>query len=327
MEIKNSRPIKIGIFVTVVLFAALWGIFYLKGLDLFNKESRYYVIYENIQGLEISNPVQIKGLKVGQVTKISFSNQQYKSIVVEILVKHGYKLPKGTIAKIYSSDLMGSKSIELLPSSNTTSCEDGDTLQSDIEQSLQDQVRLEVLPIKKKAESLMSSMDSIFSGLEYVLNKDTKENIMNSIYGIRKTFENLERTTKKLDTIVSIDKFSKIFENINSITSNIRQQNKNVSNILNNVSVMTDSLANLKITQTIRKANNVAESFDIILKKINNGEGTIGQLINNDSLYTQLHQASYSLDSLLKDVKMHPKRYVHFSIFGSNSDTKSHKSK
>ena len=327
MEIKISRPIKIGIFVTVVLFTAIWGLFYLKGLDLFNKESRYYIVYDNIQGLEVSNPVQIKGLKVGQVTKISFSNEQYQSLVVEIIVKHGYKLPKGTIAKIYSADLMGSKSIELIPSNNVILCESGDTLQSDIERSLQDQVRLEVLPIKKKAESLMSSMDSIFSGLEYVFNKDTKENIMNNISDIRKTFENLERTTKKIDTIVSIGNFSSIFQNINSITGNIRQQNKNISNILNNVSIMTDSLSNLRITQTIRKANNVAETIDAILVKINNGEGTIGQLVKNDSLYKQLHSATSSLDSLLKDVKTHPKRYVHFSIFGSNSDTKSHKSK
>jgi len=227
MEI--NRPVKIGIFVSLVLGCGIWGLFYLRGLDLFNKESRYFVQYDDIEGLVVSNPVQIKGLKVGQVTKISFSDNKYNGLIVEILIKHGYKLPKGTVAKIYSSDLMGSKSIELIIGNSNEVLSEGDTLKSDIEKSLQDQVRLEVLPIKKKAESLMSSMDSIFSGLEYVFNQKTKDNLMTSISNIKLTFENLEHTSKKLDTIITTSNLSSILQNINAISSTIRSQNKNIT--------------------------------------------------------------------------------------------------
>jgi len=322
-----NRPLKIGIFVSIVLFCGIWGLFYLKGADLFNKETRYYVVYDNIQGLVVSNPVQIKGLKVGQVSKISFSDAQYNKLIVEIIIKHGYKIPKGSIAKIYSSDLMGSKSIEIITGKSLEFYNNGDTLQSDIERSLQDQVRLEVLPIKNKAESLISSMDSIFSGLEYVFNKKTKDNLMTSISNIKLTFENLEHTTRKIDTIVTTSNISSILQNINSISSNIRLQNKNITTILSNLGSFSDSLVKMDISKTLLKANHTLSAFDSIATRISNGEGTIGQLVKNDSLYRELKNASKSLDILLNDVKTNPKRYVHFSVFGSNSSIKTKKTK
>jgi len=322
-----NRPFKIGIFVILVLACGIWGLFYLKGLDLLSKESRYYIKYENIEGLVISNPVQIKGLKVGQVEKISFSDQQFNTLIVEIVIKHGYKIPKGTIAKIYSSDLMGSKSIELMIGKSTVFLNDGDTLQSDIEKSLQDQVRLEVLPIKRKAESLMSSMDSIFSRLETVFNQKTEENIRTSITNIKLTFENLEHTTRKLDTIITTSNMSSILRNIDAISTTIRLQNKNISSILSNLGVFTDTIVKLDVSKTLTKANHALLVFDSIATKISKGEGTIGQLVKNDSLFRELKTASKSLDILLNDVKANPKRYVHFSIFGSNSATKTTSSK
>ena len=324
---KISRPVKIGIFVSAVLLCGIWGLFYLRGLDLFNKETKYYVVYENIEGLVVSNPVQIKGLKVGQVSKITFSDTQFNSLIVEIIVKNGYRIPKGSIAKIYSSDLMGSKSIELIIGKSKEFINDGDTLLPDIERSLQDQVRLEVLPIKKKAESLMNSMDSIFSGLEYVFNKKTKDNLMTSIYNIKLTFENLEHTTKKIDTIVTTGNISSILQNINAISFTIRQQNKSITTILSNLGLFSDTLVKLDISKTLGKANHTLTVFDSIATKISNGEGTIGQLIKNDSLFKEMKNASKSLDVLLNDVKTNPKRYVHFSVFGSNTSTKTKKSK
>jgi phospholipid/cholesterol/gamma-HCH transport system substrate-binding protein len=322
-----NRPVKIGIFVSLVLGCGIWGLFYLRGLDLFNKESKYYVVYDDIGGLVVSNPVQIKGLKVGQVTKISFTDNQYNGLIVEIVIKHGYKIPKGSIAKIYSSDLMGSKSIELIPGKSNESLNENDTLKSDIEKSLQDQVRLEVLPIKKKAESLISSMDSIFSGLEYVFNKKTKDNLMTSITNIKLTFENLEHTSKKLDTIITTSNLSSILQNINAISSTIRSQNKNITTILSNLGMFSDTLVKMNVSKTFSMANHTLLVFDSIATKISLGEGTIGQLVKNDSLFKEMKNASKSLDLLLNDVKTNPKRYVHFSVFGSNSSTKTKQTK
>ena len=317
-----SKPVKIGIFVTFVFISGIWGLFYLRGLDLFSKETKYYIVYENIQGLVSSNPVQIKGLKVGQVSNITFTDGQYNNIVVEIIIKHGYKIPKGSIGKIYSADLMGSKSIEIITGKSLEYMKDGDTLQSDIEKSLQEQVRLEVLPIKKKAESLMSSMDSIFSGIEYVFNKKTQENIMTSISNIKKTFENLEYTTRRFDTIISSGNITSIIKNVDAITTTIKLQNKNIAKTIANISTISDTLVKMNVSRTLLSANHSLLMFDSIVTRINQGEGTIGQLIKNETLYNDMKTVTKSLDSLLIDVQKNPKRYVHFSIFGSNSGTK-----
>ena len=322
-----SKPVKIGIFVTVVFVSGIWGLFYLRGLDLFSKETKYYIVYENIQGLVSSNPVQIKGLKVGQVSNITFTDGQYNNIVVEIIIKHGYKIPKGSIGKIYSADLMGSKSIEIITGKSLEYMKDGDTLQSDIEKSLQEQVRLEVLPIKKKAESLMSSMDSIFSGIEYVFNKKTQENIMTSISNIKKTFENLEYTTRRFDTIISSGNITSIIKNVDAITTTIKLQNKNITKTIANISTISDTLVKMNVSRTLLSANHSLLMFDSIVTKINQGDGTLGQLIKNETLYNDMKTVSKSLDSLLIDVQKNPKRYVHFSIFGSNSGTKTSKRK
>ncbi len=324
---KVSRSTKIGIFVAIVISFAIWGLYFLKGMDLFNKESRYVILYKNIQGLVSSNPVQIKGLKVGIVSKIEFTDPHFETLTVEIIVKNGIKIPKGTIAKIYSSDLMGSKSIELLVGNSNEYYHDGDTLQSEIEESLQEQVKLQMLPIKRKAESLMSTMDSILTGFEYVFNQNTKENLLTSIENIKKTFENLEHSTRNIDTLVSNGNLYMALSNIESITSNIKAQNKSIANILNNTSKLTDTIVQMNISKTLRHANSALIQFDSIASKISRGDGTIGQLLKNDTLFDQLKAASSDLDKLLIDVKSNPKKYVHFSIFGSKSGTKSDKQK
>jgi len=319
---KISRKTKIGLFVLIVSVLTFWGIYFLKGIDIFHKENKYLIIYDNIEGLGVSSPVQIRGFKVGRVTNISFSNKQYESLTVEISVKSDINIPKGTIAKVYSSDLMGSKSIELLIGTSYHYLSNGDTIYSEIEESLGEQVKLQMLPLKKKAESLMSSMDSVLAVVENILNKNTKENIKNSILSIRNTFQNLENSAIKIKEIVSEKQITEVLVNLEYITGNIRNHNKDIGNILHNISSLSDTLARAEIGKTLLTVNKVFNDFDSIATKIKSGEGTIGQLVNNDTLYFNLQQASSDLDSLLIDLKTHPKRYVHFSVFGSKEKTK-----
>jgi len=325
MKINSST--KIGVFVAIIFSLAIWGIYYLKGIDLFSKENKYYVIYQNIDGLMISNPVQIKGLKIGQVSNIWFSNAKYESVTVEIMVKKDIHVPQGSVAKVYSSDLMGSKSIELIMGNSPKMLNHGDTLKSSTEESLKEQVKIEMLPLKKKAENLMNSMDSTFSVLETMFNKNTMENITTSIMNIRKTFENLQHTTTKIDTIVTKSNIGSILQNLETTTYMLKLQNKNIANTLTNLSAFSDTLARVHLAQTLQKADNAFTIFDSIAQKVIKGEGTIGQLIQNDTLFRKIHSASVDLDALLLDVQNNPKKYVHFSVFGSNSSTKNTKGK
>lgn len=316
--IHINRSTRIGLFVFIVIGITIWGFYFLKGSNIFKNENRYFIIYDNIDGLVESSPVQIRGLRVGKVSSIHFTSQAYESLTVEISIDKNIRIPRGTIAKVYSSDLMGSKSIELVLNNKGQYFKPGDTLGADIEENIREQVKLQMLPLKKKAEDLMNSMDSVLAMVEYIFNDNTKENIRTSILKIRRTFENLEHSTSQLDTIVSKSRINVIMQNVESITSNIRQHNKDISHILANISSFSDTLAQAHISQTLNKANLALTEFEAIVNKVNRGEGTIGQLLNNDTLFHKLKLASSDLDSLLVDVKANPKRYVHFSIFGSN---------
>ena len=150
---------------------------------------------------------------------------------------------------------------------------------------------------------------------------------MTSISNIKKTFENLEYTTRRFDTIISSGNITSIIKNVDAITTTIKLQNKNIAKTIANISTISDTLVKMNVSRTLLSANHSLLMFDSIVTKINQGDGTLGQLIKNETLYNDMKTVSKSLDSLLIDVQKNPKRYVHFSIFGSNSGTKTSKRK
>lgn len=186
-----------------------------------------------------------------------------------------------------------------------------------IEGDLKEQVSMQMLPLKRKAENLMSSVDSVLSVIQYIFNKDTRENLTRSFSSIEHTFQRLENTAGTLDTIVTGQKshMENIITNIDSISTNLKDNNKNITNILTNFSSISDSLSAIEIAQTINNAKLTLKQTNDILEKINSGKGSLGLLINNDTLYMNLEAASNNLTNLLIDLKNNPKKYVHFSLF------------
>ncbi|NVO01600.1 MAG: MCE family protein [Bacteroidetes bacterium] len=318
---KIKREVKIGIIVTVALALLFWGFNFLRGKNVFTSQREFYAIYEQIDGLTEANPVLVNGFKVGQVDKMYFLSPTNGKIVVRIAMYNEINIPKNTIAKIVSSDLLGSKAIELKLGNSTSFANSGDTLLSGIQGSLQDEVSKQILPFKKKAESLLLSMDSVMAVIQYVFNKETRDNLAKSFENIKFTLDNLKHFTYNIDTLVSTQKnrLAAIIGNVESLTRNLKDNNQKITTILNNFSAISDSLAKANISKTIKKADNALEQFSQITNKINNGTGSISLLLNNDSLYNNLKSASKELDELLLDVKLHPKRYVHFSLFGKSS--------
>lgn len=324
MHLKLTREIKIGITFVVTLAAFYWGVNFLKGVDIFSNVHKIYAVYPKVNGLMRSNPVTINGLNVGKVSNISFKNDTSRLLVVELSISHDLPIPKNSIARIYSSDLLGSKAVEILLGNSTVYVTKGDTLRSDAKASLEDEVNRQVLPLKLKAESLMGSFDTLISVLNEVMNEKTRDNLIKSFESIRNTIKHLEVTTSSIDTIVSSQKgrMSEIIINIESITRNIKNNNQQISSAIHNVSTMTDTLAAANLSKTISTTQRALQNFEQITDKINKGKGTMGMLINNDSLYKQLEGSSRNLNLLLEDMKAHPSRYVHFSVFGKKDKKK-----
>jgi phospholipid/cholesterol/gamma-HCH transport system substrate-binding protein len=314
MRISNIT--KVGILVVATFAMLIWGISFLKGKNFFKQENEYYVIYDRVDGLSKSASVMLNGLKIGQVRSVIF-DQKTTKIIVKFAIGEEFTLPDSTVAQIMSSDLMGTKAIDLTYGKSTKFHEKGDTLISAIEESLKDQVSLQMLPIKVKAESLMSSMDSVLAVIQSIFNEGTRANISQTFTSIKMTIENLEKTSVTLDTMLRNEKgkIGKIFSNIEFITYNLKNNNQHITNIITNFSTLSDSLAKVNISKTLTQADKALKNANEILTKINTGEGSMGMLLNNDTLYNNLESSAHSLNKLLDDMQKNPKRYVHFSMF------------
>ncbi len=313
---KLSKEIKVGLLVTGALVALIWGMNYLKGLDLFTSDNKYYALYNRVDGLVPSSDVVLNGVKVGLVQKIEFLQDRSGRILITLIVQQKVIIGNGTIASINSSDLLGGKFVDLILDTKSPPAKDGDTLKSDIQTTLGDQM----LPIKDKAENLIESLDSLAVALQELLNPNNQNNLNAGFNSLSKTLKNLEQASGSLDRMLTTDgKLRKMFDNIESISANIKNNNESLSLALKNIALITDSLAKSNLSSTINNANLTLKETSQIMEKINKGEGTMGMLINNDSLYNALERSASDLDKLLIDLKQNPKRYVHISVFGKKA--------
>ncbi len=311
-----SKITRIGILVTVAIVLLIWGMGYLKGKNLLKHENTYYVIYNDVNGISVSNAVLINGYHAGQVIAIEYIPDTTDKFRVSFMIDEKFKLVKGSVAQVFSQDIMGTRAIRILRGKGEGYQKDGDTLVAAVEGGLVEQVNMEIAPLKRKAESLISSLDSAIIIVREIFNKKTQEDLRNTFASIKNTIANLEKTTFTLDTIMTTEKskLALIFSNVEAITANLKNNDEKISTIIKNFANISDSLAKADIASTLGKADSALLQFNQILAKINSGQGSIGQLVHNDTLYRNIENASYHLSRLMRDMHENPKRYVHFSV-------------
>lgn len=314
MKINNET--KVGIITVFAVTILILGYNYLKGKDIFTDTVDIYAEYSQINGIKESNPILYNGFVVGKITKLSLSSRG--TIIARLTIKPELQIPDNTIAKIVSQDLLGAKAIELFLGDSRTFIEEGDTIRTDMEMSLAESVNSQVLPIKQKAEQLLGTVDSILVSVQYILNPNFRMNIDESFASIKRSIETLEITSTRVDSMVKFQaaRFKVITNNIESISTNLRNNNEKITNILQNIDQISDSLTKVNFVETIDRANKALSDIAIITEKINTGQGTLGMLVNDEMLYKNLNQSSKDLDKLLVDLRLNPKRYVSLSLFG-----------
>ena len=314
---KIRKEIKVGVVFVLATAILIWGLMYLKGLELLKTSRTFYAVYTHVNGLVAANPVSIKGVKVGQVKKLYFDPHNPDHIIVELYILGDYPIDKSSTARIFNASLLGSPEIEIIPGNSGKLAKDGDTLSSLLEATLGQEVNRQILPLKIKAETLIGSIDSIAQIIQQVLNKNTRQNLVESIEHVKQTLANISGATHSLDTLVTSQRnnLSKIIINVESISSNLQQNNEKITHIIDNFSSLSDSLAKTKIPATINEVNRAVAHLDSALVKINRGEGSVGQFLNNDQLYKEVEKAARDLNLLLEDVKKNPGRYVKVSVF------------
>lgn len=316
MAIRKETKIGIVVLAAIVLFVV--GFYFLKGIYIFEKPMIYHSVYAKINGLETSNPVMINGYKVGQVKSIDILKGGSGKLLVTMMVYEDVGIPKDSKALLKPGDLLGSMQLNIVLGQSLELAQSGDTLDPEISGDLFEEVNEQLRPIKIKAKTLLSSVDSVLNVIENILNAESQQSIVESFKGINNAVNNLERATFTIDTLVNQerDRISNIFRNIEELSAVLNDNGDELENIVDNFSQISDSLAKADVAATIRQANDALIEVDEIVKKINKGEGSLGMLINNPSLYNRLDSAANNLDLLVEDIRVNPNRYVQFSVFG-----------
>lgn len=322
---KLTKEFKAGLLLIGSIAFFIYGYNYLKGYDIFSVSDEYYAIYSDANGVMESNAILINGMRVGKVQKIYFHPDNSGRVIVRFVITNtDFKIPKNSVARIASLDLLGAKGIKIIPGNSSEYAQDGDTLVSELEMGMVDQVTKELLPTKQKAENLIVSIDSILQSVNNILGgKSGGDNNLKAI------LDNLKSTSVSVNDMVAEQKqrLSSIMANVESISGGLRKNEDKLNNIIKNFNAISDSLAKANLKSTINNADKAMADLAKIVDKINKGQGSMGMLVNNDSLYNNLNNSAKDLDKLFIDLKEHPKRYVHLSVFGKKDKAPKDKKK
>ncbi|HLF34525.1 MAG TPA: MlaD family protein [Cyclobacteriaceae bacterium] len=306
MAFRISKEFKIGLFGVIALVILYQGFYYLKGKDFFKDTRTYYAIYENIDGLTVSNSVFIKGFAVGRVSDIIFQQDKGR-MVVELTINGEVILSDSTIAFLKSESFLGGKAIYLdVPEKITRPVSDGDTLLSSFSLGLIESMTKQTAPVAATVEEMLGKLSSIIDSLQL------------TEVVIRETFSSYNSMAKKIGGVIDEngDSLNIAINNIKNITGKLREASGQLDPLLAGANAVVDSLQAANIAQTLAGISRAVNSLNHVLQKLDSGEGTMGMLFKDDSLYLNLNRSAADLDKLLIDLREHPGRYVHVSVFG-----------
>lgn len=315
---KGKKEIIIGLVSVIAITGLVVGFFFLKGVNVFKDQRKFYVEYGSVSGLAESNAVTVNGFKIGLVSAISFQPKSPDQVLIEILIENkDIIIPEDSRAEL-RSDLLGTRSIELLLGESTTLAKSGAFINGATQKDLADQVNEQLLPLKKKTEELLGSLDTVISTIDEIFNVN-KDALNSSFNKLELAINTFEHTSRNLDSIVAENRFTfkSTMNKISSITGNLQQSNQQISNTIDNLSAITDSIKAADLTQTIDNAKNALYETNEILTAINSQEGSLGQLIYNDTLINNVNIMVDQAQRLVENIKDHPNRYLQFAVFGS----------
>ena len=300
---KLSNEIKTAILVLSGILMFIVGFSYLKSNNIFSSDRTFFAIYDDIEGVSVGTPVTVSGFNVGSIQDISFY-QNTMDILVKFRVENKVKFSKNSVAQIYETGLIGGKALAILPNSGPLA-QSGDTLRSSVAPGLTELVNDKLSPLQEKIESTFVSADSLLKNINNVLDVNSQNQIKESFSQLSDLAINLKESAENLNSIINSNEIK-----INDIVSNVDNFSSNFSSLSNSFSDVEVIIGNL--TKTSNNLNS-------IIDEISSGDGTFNQLIYDDSMIKSLNEASNNLNLLMEDLRLNPKRYVHFSLFGKKN--------
>lgn len=294
---KFTKEIKIALVVIAGLIILFFGMNYLKGLDIFSSSNKYFISFKDISGLASSSPIYADGYKVGVVRSINYDYNNAGSIMVEASIDNQLRIPKGSSAEIIS-DMLGNVKVNLLLANNPRErVEPGGIINGDINAGALGQMK-DIVPA---VINMLPKLDSIVTSLNILL---ADPSLANSLHNVEKISNNLIVTTSSLNTMLY---------NLNKDVPTLMCK---AGRIMDNTEVLTSNLNKIDVTGTMSRIDDTLDNIHQFTSCLNNNSSSLGLLMNDPCLYNNLNATIKSADSLMIDLKAHPKRYVHFSIFG-----------
>lgn len=306
---KFTKEIKVGFLAVLGIMMSVFSYNYLKGINLFDKNRKFTVKYEKVDGLSVSNPVTMNGFKIGKVQKINFNSKNTRELLVDIIIDNDVIFPKTSLAELYETGLIGGKAIAIIPDykNDSTIAMDGDYLKGVIKPGLTELVN-QILPqVQLQIEAVMKNAEIVLQNINTLFDDETKKELKSSIEDFSNLTSSLSETSDEISKLIANNS-----ENLTNSLSDFRSASNNIKSI-------TDSLNSDDIKSITTNLNLLVNNLNSITTSLKNSEGTAGKLINDKSIYDNLENATNQLNRLIEDIKLNPSRYINFSVFGKKN--------
>jgi len=306
--LKISREVKTAILAILGIVLFIFGFSYLKGNNLLEDSMIVYSKYNNVEGLKPSTPVTINGYAIGKVLDIYFEDENSGVLVVKMSVDTGFKFSKNSKAELFQNGFIGGKEIQIIPAfDNAPNAKNGDYLESATKEGIVELVNERLTPLQEKIEKVMSETDTLLVGFNTIFDAKAQSDLKNSIASLNTTVQSFNATAKSINSLIDANK------------AKLDNTLANFETTSGNLTTMTNNMAEVDIAKTVKELQETIKKFDNVMASIENGEGSIGMLLKDEKLYQNLVGASKQMEELLEDMKLNPKRYVHFSLFGKKA--------
>lgn len=316
MAVKVKNELKIGILVAVTIAVFIFGFNFLRGRGVFSSDRDYFAYYDNVQGLQESAVVQLKGYGVGKVSEITL--QADRRIKVTFKLNKDIRVPKGTVAQLASADLIsGTKIINLMMTNEPVYLPDGSQLEGREAGGILDNLGDQVSPLVGVLQHTVVSLDTLLNTVNNIINDDTRKHLNSSFASLEIVLSQLSGLATQLNA--QSGNLAGVIKNANSITGNLASSNAQITRTLGNLESFSTSLNNAPVQQTVEELQRTATSLQSIVARINDNNGSLGMLLSDKKLYNNLTGALGALDTVLVDLKAHPSRYINVSVFGSRA--------
>ncbi|MBN9337594.1 MAG: MCE family protein [Chryseobacterium sp.] len=316
---KLSKELKAGLIAIFAIIAFVILYQFMKGKNLFTTDNVFFAKYDNVEGLSVSNPVSINGLKVGQVDEIKpiTSKDGRLHFVVKLTVDNTFQFSNQSTVEIFEPGLMSGKEMRINLSYGGTVAKDGDTLKGNYQLSMLNSLSSQVKPVKDQLSGVLLKLDSTLASTNKIVDEQNRREIKLLLANLNKTIESFKATSDRTNAILASNE-----NGLHEVVANANQTLLTANKTLDKYGSVAERVDINKLNGTIDQFNQTANKLNNVISGIQNGEGSLGKLMKDEELYNNLTKTSNNLNQLVEDVKANPKRYVNFSVFGKNSDKK-----